>query len=265
MSNQVKQLELGFGMLTVSQQETVDRFVSRSKRNADDASARTAKIEALLISGGFKAGIDYVNTLETKTITEDRVFGYDDEYSAEVTYVSSYGGCQLMTEYYDSSKNIMSARLVLVSIEHDNKLECSTITSQYRAYKPTSLLTKLQEYNASQLYKFNAANKQKGILDYTVDKYKTLFPNAEVSVGSDYYKSRNNYTQFPIVYVNFENGSWVSFRIGYEIDKEYLHKKYDAQYETMNAEKLLELFNNQNQIQIECSAALDNEWYYESI
>jgi hypothetical protein len=265
MSNQVKQLELGFGMLTVAQQETVDHFVSNSKRNADNASARTAKIEALLISGGFKAGIDYVNTLEIKTITEDRQFSYHDEFSAEVTYVSSYGGCQLMTEYYDSYKNIMSARLVLVGIEHDNKLECSTITSQYRAYKPTSLLTKLQEYNASQLYKFNAANKQKGILDYTVDKYKTLFPNAEVSVGSDYYKSRNNYTQFPIVYVNFENGSWVSFRIGYEIDKEYLHKKYDAQYETMNAEKLLELFNNQNQIQIECSAALDNEWYYESI
>jgi hypothetical protein len=179
MSNQVKQLELNFGMLTVAQQETVDRFVSNSKRNADNASARTAKIEALLISGGFKAGIDYVNNLETKTVTEDRVFGYgDDEYSAEVTYVSSYGGCQLITEYYDSSKNIMSARLVSVGIEHD-KLECSTVTSQYRAYKPTSLLTKLQEYNVSQLYKFNDANKQKGILDYTVDKYKTLFPNAE--------------------------------------------------------------------------------------
>ena len=65
----------------------------------------------------------------------------------------------------------MYARLVSVGIEHD-KLECSPVTSQYRAYKPTSLLTKLQEYNASQLYKFNAANKQKGILDYTVDKYK---------------------------------------------------------------------------------------------
>ena len=251
MTNQTTQLELDFGMLTAEQQETVDRFVSRSKRNADDASARTAKIEALLISGGFKAGINYVNNLETKTVNEDREFGYGlSAFNANVTYVSSYGGCQLITEYYNSSKNTMSARLVSVGIEHD-KLECSTVTSQYRAYKPTSLLTKLQEYNASQLYKFNAANKQKGILDYTVDKYKTLFPNAEVSVGSDYYKSRNNYTQFPIVYVNFENGSWVSFRIGYEVDKEYLHKKYDAQYETMNAEKLLELFNNQNQIQSE--------------
>jgi hypothetical protein len=244
MSNQVKQLELNFGMLTVAQQETVDRFVSNSKRNADNASAKTARIEALLISGGFKAGIDYVNNLETKTVTEDRVFGYDDEYSAVVTYVSSYGGCQLITEYYDSYKNNISTRLVSVGIEHD-KLECSTVTSQYRAYKPTSLLTKLQEYNVSQLYKFNDANKQRGILDYTVDKYKTLFPNAKVSIGSDYDKNRHNYTSFPIVYVNFESGSWVSFRIGYEIDQEYTHKKFDAIASQMSTMDLLKMFNNQ--------------------
>ena len=244
MSNQVKQLELDFGMLTVAQQETVDRFVSNSKRNADNASAKTARIEALLISGGFKAGIDYVNNLETKTVTEDRVFGYDDEYSAVVTYVSSYGGCQLITEYYDSYKNNISTRLVSVGIEHD-KLECSTVTSQYRAYKPTSLLTKLQEYNVSQLYKFNDANKQRGILDYTVDKYKTLFPNAEVSVGNDYDKNRHNYTSFPIVIVSFKSGSYVSFRLGSEIDKEYTHKKFDAIASQMTTAEILRMFNNQ--------------------
>ena len=245
MTNQTTQLELDFGMLTAEQQETVDRFVSRSKRNADDASARTAKIEALLISGGFKAGINYVNNLETKTVNEDREFGYGlSAFTANVTYVSSYGGCQLITEYYNSSKNTMSARLVSVGIEHD-KLECSTVTSQYRAYKPTSLLTKLQEYNVSQLYKFNDANKQKGILDYTVDKYKTLFPNAKVSIGSDYSKTRNDYIQFRIVYVNFESGSWVSFRIGYEIDQEYIHKKFDAIASQMSSLELLKMFNNQ--------------------
>lgn len=248
MTNQTTQLELDFGMLTAEQQETVDRFVSRSKRNADDASARTAKIEALLISGGFKAGINYVNNLETKTVNEDREFGYGlSAFTANVTYVSSYGGCQLITEYYNSSKNTMSARLVSVGIEHD-KLECSTVTSQYRAYKPTSLLTKLQEYNVSQLYKFNDANKQKGILDYTVDKYKTLFPNAKVSIGSDYSKTRNDYIQFRIVYVNFESGSWVSFRIGYEIDQEYIHKKFDAIASQMSTMDLLKMFNFQKVI-----------------
>ena len=250
MSNQVKQLELNFGMLTVAQQETVDRFVSNSKRNADNASVKTARIEALLISGGFKAGIDYVNNLEVKTVTEDREFGYDDEFSANVTYVSNNGGCYLITEHYDSSENIMlvppvlSVRLVSVGVEHD-KLECSTITSQYRAYKPASLLIKLQEYNASQLYQFNASNKEKMVLDYTVDKYKTLFPNAEITTGRDYYKSKNNYTPFPIVYVNFKSGSYISFRLGYEIDQEYTHKKFDAVASQMDIMYFLNMFNNQ--------------------
>jgi hypothetical protein len=246
MTETTSQLELDFGMLTVAQQETVDHFVSNSKRNAVNASVKTAKIEELLISGGFKAGIDYVNNLETKTVTEDREFGYgDNEFTANVTYVSSYGGCQLITEYYDSSKNIMSTRLVSVGIEYD-KLECSTITSQYRAYKPATLLTKLKEYNESQLYQFNDANRKKMILDHTVDKYKTLFPNAKVTIGNDYYKSHNyNYIEFPIVIVSFKSGSYVSFRLGSEIDKEYTHKKFDAVASQMSAMDLLKMFNNQ--------------------
>ena len=232
-------------MLTVDQQETVDRFVSNSKRNADNASVKTAKIEALLISGGFKAGIDYVNNLETKIVTEDREFGYgDNEFTANVTYVSSYGGCRLITEYYNSSKNTMSARLISVGIEHD-KLECSTVTSQYRAYKPTSLLTKLQEYNVSQSEKFKDANRKKMILDYTIEKYKTLFPNAEVTEGRDYHKSRNDFTEFKIVYVKFKSGSYVSFRLGYEKDKEYIHKKFDEVASKMTAMEILNIFNNQ--------------------
>jgi hypothetical protein len=245
MMNQVKQLELDFGMLTTEQQKTVDRFVSNSKRYADNASIKTAKIEELLISGGFKAGIDYVNNLETKIVTEDREFGYgDNEFTANVTYVSSYGGCQLITDYFNSQKNEMIVRTIGVSNE-GNKLECSGVTSQYRAYKPTSLLTKLKEYNKSQLYQFNAANKQKGILDYTVDKYKTLFPNAKVTIGSGYFKSRNNYTSFPIVSVNFESGSYVLFQLGSEIDKEYTHKKFDAVASQMGTMDLLKMFNNQ--------------------
>jgi hypothetical protein len=246
MSNQVKQLELDFGLLTVDQQEIVDRFIMNRKRNATDASIRAEKIEKLLISGGFIPGINYVNNFGIKNVTEDREFGYDDnKFNAEITFVMDYGGCQLITEYYDSSKNIMSARLVSVGVEHD-KLECSTVTSQYRAYKPTSLLTKLQEYNVSQLYKFNAANKQKGILDYTVDKYKKLFPNATVEVGNDYCKwGKYNYTEFPIVIVKFDSGSYVSFQLGHEIDKEYIHKKFDAVASKMTAMEILNIFNNQ--------------------
>jgi hypothetical protein len=246
MSNQVKQLELDFGILTVAQQETVDRFVSSSKTDAIKRTENIRNTQELLLSGGFQEGIDFVNNFECEKVTEFRSFGYgENEFKAEVTFTQALGCCSLITDYFNSQKNEMVIRKCSVSREGD-KLECSTVTSQYRAYKPTSLLTKLQEYNVSQLYKFNAANKQKGILDYTVDKYKKLFPNATVEAGTDYYKVRNyNYTEFPIVIVKFDSGSYVSFQLGNEIDKEYLHKKFDAVASKMTTAEILNIFNNQ--------------------
>ena len=246
MSNQVKQLELDFGMLTVEQQDSVDRFVSSSKTDAIKRTENIRNTQELLLSGGFQEGIHFVNNFECEKVTEVRSFGYgDDKFEAEVTFTQALGCCSLITDYFNSQKNEMVLRKCSVSREGD-KLECSTVTSQYRAYKPTSLLTKLQEYNVSQLYKFNAANKQKGILDYTVDKYKKLFPNATVEVGNDYCKwGKYNYTEFPIVIVKFDSGSYVSFQLGHEIDKEYIHKKFDAVASKMTAMEILNIFNNQ--------------------
>ena len=139
----------------------------------------------------------------------------------------------------------MVIRKCSVSREGD-KLECSYITPQYRAYKPSTLFSKLQDYNTDQKNKHAYANKTKSILNHTIDKYKKLFPNATVEVGNDYYKSRNyNYTEFPIVIVKFDSGSYVSFRLGSEIDKEYTHKKFDAIASQMSAMDLLKMFNNQ--------------------
>jgi hypothetical protein len=245
MMNQVKQLELDFGMLTVEQQDRVDRFVKNSKATALSNSESQARIEELLIQGGFQRGIDYVNNFKVETITGERAFGYgDDEFTAEITYTQNSGGCKLISQVYDHYSNKIVERHSPVSRDI-NRLECSSITDQYRSYNPATLYAKLKTFNNRAEYDFTAANKQKGILDYTVDKYKTLFPNAKVSIGNDYDKNRHNYTSFPIVYVNFESGSWVSFRIGYEIDKEYTHKKFDAVASQMSTMDLLKMFNNQ--------------------
>ena len=246
MSNQVKQLELDFGLLTVDQQEIVDRFISNRKRNATDASIRAEKIEKLLISGGFISGINYVNSFGIKNVTEDREFGYDDnKFNANVTFIMDYGGCRLITDRYDPEQNKIVTHLVQVGSNYYDKLECSTITPQYRSYKPTSLLVKLQEYNASQLNKLETQSKEKIILDYTVNKYKTLFPNAKITIGTDYNKRGYDYAEFKIVYVTFESGSYVSFRLGYERDQEYTHKKFDAVASKMTVIEILNIFNNQ--------------------
>ena len=246
MSNQVKQLELDFGMLTVDQQERVDRFKSTIKTDTTRRTESVKRTQELLLSGGFQEGIDFVNDFKCEKVTEVRSFGYgDDEFEAEVTFIQALGCCSLITDYFNSSKNEMTIEKCSVSREGD-KLECSYITPQYRAYKPSTLFNKLQDYNTDQKNKYEFANKTKLILNHTIDKYKKLFPNAIVTEGRDYYKGRNyNYEEFSIVYVKFDSGSYVSFRLGHEIDKEYTHKKFDAVASQMSAMDLLEMFNNQ--------------------
>ena len=143
MSNQVKQLELDFGILTVAQQERVNNFVKSQKTDIERLINIQNIIENLLISGGFQEGIDYVNDLKYGLETEDREFGYGSEaFTANVTYIKSSGGCKIIFDRYNKYKNEIEVGMSMVSIEYD-KLECSSITSQYRAYKPSSLLQKL--------------------------------------------------------------------------------------------------------------------------
>ena len=245
MSNQATQLELELGILTDAQQERVNSFIRSQKSTTERIIATQAKIETLLISSGFTAGIDYVNDLKYGMVTEDREFGYGSEaFTANVTYMKSSGGCKIIFDRYNKYKNEIEVGMSMVSIEHD-KLECSSITSQYRAYKPASLFTKLKENNEKAQNEYNSANREKAIINYTVNKYKTLFPNATVTTGKDYNKYRNDYTEFPTVIVSFESGSYVIFRLGYENDKEYTHKKFDAVASKLSTIELLNIFNQQ--------------------
>lgn len=238
------QLELNFGMLTVEQQECVDRFKRSQKSDVNRRTSESKTIQELLLSGGFEEGIDFVNDFKCKEVTETRSFGYgDDEFEEEVTFTKAIGGCCLITDYFDTGKNQLVIRKTFVS-ENGGKLECSTVTSQYRAYKPSSLLTKLKEYNEREKGDFERAQKTRTIIDFTVEKYKLMFPKATVTKGTDY-NGRYSYNPFPIVKVEFESGSYITFRLGGEKDKEYIHKKFDGVASKMNAIEMLNIFNNQ--------------------
>ena len=245
MKNLGTQLELDFGMLTVEQQDRVDSFKSSSN---SDAIRRTKNIkitQELLLSGGFQEGIDFVNNFKCEKVTETRSFGYgDDKFEAEVTFIQALGCCSLITDYFDSHKNEMVIRKCSVSVEGD-KLECSSITPQYRAYKPSTLFSKLQDYNTDQKNKFERANKQKIVLNHTIEKYKAMYPNANVTADTDYNRQRRGYNPFPIVIVSFESGSYIQFRLGYEKDNEYVHRKFDAIANNMSVIEMLDMFNSQ--------------------
>jgi hypothetical protein len=245
MTNQETQLELDFGMLTVAQQERVDSFIQNKKEVALNNIKNSNIVETLLNEGGFIKGVDYENTVKTKIVTEEKEFYYDGSFKTIVTYENVEGSVSILCKKYNSNTNEIITHKSYVSRNSD-RLECSSITPQYRAYKPKSLYEKLIENNNKAQNEFNSANREKVIINYTIEKYKTLFPKAEITLGKDHYRDyRNSYIGFPIVIVKFESGSYISFRLGYENDKETIHKKYDAVTSQLSAIELLNIFNQQ--------------------
>jgi hypothetical protein len=245
MTNQETQLELDFGMLTVVQQERVDLFLQNQKEQVLNNVKNSNIIETLLNEGGFIKGVDYENTVKIKIVTEEKEIYYDGGFKTILTYEKVEGSVSILYKKYDSRENKIVTQKSYVGRESD-KLQCSSITPQYRSYKPKSLYEKLVENNSKAQNEFDSANREKAVINYTVEKYKNLFPKAEITVGKDYYKNyKSNYIEFPIVMVKFESGSYISFRMGYEIDNEVVYKKHDAVASQLSAIELLNIFNQQ--------------------
>ena len=245
MSNET-QLDLFEGkILTTDQKLEIQQYISRCDKEVLRKQNENREIMLLLDEAGFRQGIDYVNDFGVEVKTYEHEFGYcynNTEWVAEVEVMRSSGGCQILFDSFRNGKIEMGKSYV--SREGD-KLQCTSITSQYRYYKPSSLLAKLKEHNNFSLRQLEATNKKQSILEYTVEKYTKLFPNAEVKVGSDYNRGRNNYSEFKTVIINFTSGSYVIYRLGYNNDGEYLHKKFDKVVDTLKGIDLLNHFNNQ--------------------
>ena len=244
MSNLENQLDLFHGVvLTQDQEKEVKDWVKRQATNAAENQENVNRIMLMLDEAGFVQGKDYNSNFEIHEVTCDREFGYsynNTNYEYEVTYLNSCGNVYLKvnTIHEGKIKNYNST----VSREGD-KLMCTSVTSQYRYYKPSSLLVKFNEHNSLQNSKLNRLNAEDIAIENIIAKFKKQYPKAEVTRGSDYY--RRSYQSFPIVKVKFESGSEVSFTLGWSDDLENVrfHKKHDAVSESTEA--LMERFNNQ--------------------
>ena len=245
MSNAI-QLDLFHGkVLTTEQQEEVNRFIKNQAERAIKAEKRNSKIMLMLDEAGFVYGQDYSSNFEVEEVTKETRFGYgynNTDYEFEATYMQNTGNVFLWVNTIQSGE--LKTYKSSVDLDGD-KLMCTSITKQYRHYKPSSLLVKYKEHNERIVGELEYKNKQNIALNNVVAKYQTLYPEAKVTIGSDYYRSRRNYTDFPIVEVKFPSGSWVSFQLGYsnELEAVRFYKKFDVQHET--AEDLLNRFNNQ--------------------
>lgn len=244
MSNQ---LDLFHGVvLTTEQQEQVDSFIKSKATSAVTADKNVSIIMRLLDEAGFVQGVDYDSNFEIYEVTGERELGYsynNTNFEHEITYMNAVGGVYLITDTIKDNKIVKYN----ASVDREgDKLMCTSITDQYRYYKPSTLLTKLKESRKAKIQELDRRGKEWLCLDYTIEKYQKLYPEAEVKEGSDYIRyGRHDYQQFKTVVVKFKSGSSVTFQLGYgyELDKERLHKRYDAQEETV--EQSLERFNNQ--------------------
>ena len=180
-------------------------------------------------------------------LLSEREFGYsynNTNFMHEVTYMNAVGGVYLITDTIKDNKIVKYN----ASVDREGgRLMCTSITEQYRYYKPSTLLTKLKESRKAKMQELDRRGKEWLCLDYTIEKYQKLYPEAIVKAGTDYDRGYrgHSYTEFKIVVIEFKSSSSVTFRLGYgyELDKERLHKRYDAQKETV--EQSLERFNNQ--------------------
>ena len=244
MSNLENQLDLFQGvLLTTEQEQEVATWIENQAKRAVKSQDEVNTIALMLDRAGFVQNRDYKCNFEVFEVTQEREFGYsynNTNFTKEVTYMNAVGNVHLITNCIHEGE----MKKYKASVSRDgNKLMCTSITEQYRYYIPSSLYTKFKEHNERKINELAHTKKQAIALDIIVAKYEELYPKAEVVVGTDYY--RRSYSSFPIVKVKFESGSEVSFTLGYgdEMEKERLHKKYDAVVETTEA--LMERFNNQ--------------------
>jgi hypothetical protein len=234
----LEQLEL-FQVLNQEQQTEVNDYVVRGNQNTVNRVASIKRIIDLLETGGFVEDIDFERDFQIGESTHERTFGWGaDKFKAEVTVNTTNGGIRLIHKRFYNGK----VETTTSSVGRDgDKLECSMITPQYRAYKPASLLVKLNEYNENQELKFNSYHKKKDMLSYTINKYTILFPNAKVQEGMGY----QGRSSFATVLVSFPSDSYVEFKLGFEQDKEFVFRKWDAKVGVLKGMDLLNHFNKQ--------------------
>tara|TARA_B110000858_G_C17727599_1_gene438434 strand:+ start:399 stop:1142 length:744 start_codon:yes stop_codon:yes gene_type:complete len=244
MSNSKSQLDLFHGvLLTTEQEQEMATWIENQAKRAANNQENVNRIMLLLDEAGFVQDRDYKCNFEVYEVTSERDFGYsynNTNYTHEVSYLNAVGGVYLIVNTIKDGK----LEVFKTNVDRDgDKLMCTSITEQYRYYKPSSLYTKFNEHNDRKIEELEHTGKQKIALNIIVAKYQKLYPEAEVTICSDYY--RRSYTSFPTVKVCFASGSYIVFTLGYgsKMEEEVFHKKHDAVSET--TETLLERFNNQ--------------------
>jgi hypothetical protein len=237
------QLTLGIEnqVLTVEQIERVETFKERLTRSNESLKASLLRKHALLLENGFVEGKDFFFYMEEENENADvNANGWNDAkllVTVDVRRVK--GECVLIYDRYEATSDTIVKAKAGFEIE-SNKVECYPINGNARKITFRKLKEKLAEKNSGAQWEMMAARNSKSVLNYTIEKYQRLAPNAEVKVGRDGKSYGNKYYSFDIVTIKFENGNLLAVKPGSKNDEESVHRFIDVRIVNKSAEELVQ-------------------------
>ena len=249
MNEEIKdpnQLDLFEGiLLTPDQEKQAVEFVERRKIQVEDRKKVMEQVESQLLAAGFIKGIHFVNTFKIEMVTKEVELGYrynKTQFKVELTYLDDTGSISLKgTQLSFDNKNQIQERYFYFDYSK-GKFNCYSIQENNRFIKAETLLQKLIENDEIVVLKFREAQKKTDLKQAVINKYAKLYPNATITVKNEY--SRYN-GSFEVIEVKFESGSYIQFTLDTYNNKEKLYKKYDAAFEKLTSDELLERFSKQ--------------------
>jgi hypothetical protein len=239
------QLPLFANMLTVEQEQRLaDAKASATKQMQRERNEVLRKL-AIVDAAGFPIDQYSYSTDCKKVMRSVNVNHWRDEAKMiEAEFDQFNGNFYIIFDRYDNAKNEIVKTKATISLYGD-KVECFWLNQNSRKMKAETILANIAKAAEKAHYEFARANTVKSIVKYTVNKYKKLYPNAEVEAGKGYNSGRGNYDEFETVTVKFKSGSYIVLRTTTTPDGEYAHKKYDAMTNKMTNAELMDHFNAQ--------------------
>ena len=239
------QLPLFADMLTVEQEQRITAAKADATKYMDRQRLEVIRKAAIVDAAGFTSN-HYGYSIDcSKVMREINVNSWKEERKmVEVELDQFNGNFYIMFDEYDKGKNEIIKRKAQVDLRGD-KMECYWLNNNSRAMKPTTILANIVKAAETAKYKYKIANQTKSTVEYTVDKYKKLYPDAEVTAGKGHTSSRSSYTEFDTVTVKFKSGSYVVFEVYTIPDNEYVRDKVDVVFKKMSINEVMDYFNAQ--------------------
>lgn len=231
-----------FDMLTAEQEIELARRVKQAAWEAYTNKTKFNKIIKLLNEKGFTDRHFEYTISDSKITTKFNVADWRNEPKHVETEIESFTWqIYLLYSKYNKTSNSIGTVKGYFWADKD-KIECSSLTENYRYYKPESILSMIEKSYGVAINQYNEANKLKSNIEYTVNKYKELYPETTIVTGKEYSKDGR---EFDKITVKFKSGSYVAFRVDKKVDNEWIIAKHDAVFNKLKGNDILDYFNTQ--------------------